>query len=427
MSDIVIQVESLSKVYRLGTTGTGSLRQDLQRWWTSSILRKEDPFFHSPGNETQRHGKNQLFKALHDVNFEIKQGEVWGVIGSNGSGKSTLLKIISRIVRPTYGTVRGKGTISSLLEVGTGFNPELTGRENVYLSGFILGMNKLEVRQKFDEIVTFSGLERFLDTPVKRYSSGMYVRLAFAVAAHLEPDILILDEVLAVGDTEFQKKCLGKIKEVSHAGGRTVIFVSHNMQAVANLCQQALWLNQGLVQEQGVADKIVNKFLLTTQQNVIKQRWDNPLEAPGNEFVQFQSVELVPHLLTDKMPLDVRVPFTVRFRMKNLVDKSLLSIHLGLYTSSGDCVLTVPSAAGVYREGMLAGECTIPGNFLNDGAYYISLYVLAGTAPVYDLESCLTFDLEDYRGDESGWKGKWWGAVRPLIPFSVALQDPVLY
>ncbi|QJX49058.1 ATP-binding cassette domain-containing protein [Hymenobacter taeanensis] len=428
MSDVVIKAEGLSKVYRLGTTGTGSLRQDLQHWWTTSILKKEDPFFQAPSADNHRYGQNQLFRALHDVNFEIKQGEVWGVIGSNGSGKSTLLKIISRIVRPTSGTVRGKGTISSLLEVGTGFNPELTGRENVYLSGFILGMNKHEIRQKFDEIVAFSGLERFLDTPVKRYSSGMYVRLAFAVAAHLEPDILILDEVLAVGDAEFQKKCLGKIREVSHTDGRTVIFVSHNMQAVANLCQQALWLNQGLVQEQGEVSRIVNKFLLATQQNVTKQYWgDTPAKAPGNEFVRFQSVELIPHFFTENMPLDVRVPLTVRFQMRNLVDKALLNVHLGLYNSNGDCVLTIPSAATVYREGILAGECTIPGNLLNDGAYCISLFVLAGTAPVFDLDSCLTFELEDYRGDESGWKGKWWGTVRPLIPFPVALQEPVLH
>jgi lipopolysaccharide transport system ATP-binding protein len=427
MSDTVIQVEGLSKVYRLGTTGTGSLRQDLQHWWTTSILKKEDPFFQVPGSELKANtGQNQLLRALHDVNFEVKQGEVWGIIGNNGSGKSTLLKIISRIVRPTTGTVKGKGKISSLLEVGTGFNPELTGRENIFLSGFILGMNREEIRQKFDEIVAFSGLDRFLDTPVKRYSSGMYVRLAFAVAAHLEPDILILDEVLAVGDAEFQKKCLGKIREVSQTDGRTVMFVSHNMQAVAKLCQKALWLQHGVVKEQGDVTKIVNHFLVTTQQNKTKQRWESPEEAPGNEYVRFKSVELVPHLLADDMPLDIRVPLTVRFQLSNFSDNAMLSVNLFLYTSNGDCIFTVPSAAAVYDKGIIAGECTIPGNLLNDGSYFISLYVMKDTAPLFDFESCLNFDLEDYRGGESGWNGKWWGAVRPLIPFHLTQKEPVL-
>jgi lipopolysaccharide transport system ATP-binding protein len=427
MSDTVIKVEGLSKVYRLGTTGTGSLRQDLQHWWTTSILKKEDPFFHGPSSEAKASdGKNQLLRALHDVNFEVKQGEVWGIIGNNGSGKSTLLKIISRIVRPTRGTVRGKGSISSLLEVGTGFNPELTGRENVYLSGFILGMNKEEIRLKFDEIVAFSGLERFLDTPVKRYSSGMYVRLAFAVAAHLEPDILILDEVLAVGDAEFQKKCLGKIREVSQGEGRTVMFVSHNMQAVAKLCQHALWLQHGVVKEQGEVSQIVNHFLMTTQQNKTQQAWEAPDEAPGNEFVRFKSVELVPHLLAEDMALDIRVPLTIRFQMWNLTDNALLSVNMFLYTSNGDCILTIPSVASVYSKGVVAGECTIPGNLLNDGSYFISYYVMKDTVPLYDFESCLSFDLEDYRGGESGWNGKWWGAVRPLIPFHLALKEPML-
>ncbi|MFC7671334.1 ABC transporter ATP-binding protein [Hymenobacter humi] len=206
MSEVAIQVDQLSKLYRLGATGTGSLRQDVQRWWTTAIRQKQDPFF-LPEPTT---APQQSLWALKDVSFEVKQGEVWGIVGNNGAGKSTLLKIISRIVRPTRGTVRGRGRISSLLEVGTGFQAELSGRENIFLSGYILGMSKAEVRAKFDEIVAFSGIEKFLDTPVKRYSSGMYVRLAFAVAAHLEPDILILDEVLAVGDAEFQKNAWAK-------------------------------------------------------------------------------------------------------------------------------------------------------------------------------------------------------------------------
>ena len=225
--ETVLEVENLSKLYRLGAIGTGSLRQDLQYWWNKAILRKDNPFFQQQLEEAER--TNQLIWALRDVSFSLRKGEALGIIGSNGSGKSTLLKIISRIVQPTRGVVRGKGKVSSILEVGTGFHNELSGRENIYNSGYILGMSREEIRAKFDEIVAFSGIEKFIDTPVKRYSSGMYVRLAFAVAAHLEPDILIVDEVLAVGDAEFQKKCMGKMQEVSASNGRTILFVSHNM------------------------------------------------------------------------------------------------------------------------------------------------------------------------------------------------------
>lgn len=234
MSEVIIKAENISKSYRLGKIGTGSLKRDIMRWWQHNLLKKETSYF-GPKEEYENN-KDDNFWALKDINFEINEGEVWGIIGRNGAGKSTLLKILSRITRPTGGTIRGYGKISSLLEVGTGFHPELTGRENVFLSGHFLGMNKKEVRKNFDDIVEFSGVEKFLDTPVKRYSSGMYVRLAFAVAAHLDPDILIVDEVLAVGDAEFQKKCLGKMKDVVHSKGRTIIFVSHNMQAVNSLC-----------------------------------------------------------------------------------------------------------------------------------------------------------------------------------------------
>ena len=232
MSDIAIQVENISKLYRLGTIGSGSLRRDMQWWWERQVLNKENP------NNYIRGGKKvdntELIWALKNVDFEIKEGETLGIIGQNGAGKSTLLKILSRIVKPTEGIVRGRGSISSLLEVGTGFHAELTGRENIFISGHILGMKKTEISSKFDEIVDFAGVGAFIDTPVKRYSSGMYVRLAFAVAAHLEPDILIVDEVLAVGDAEFQKKCLGKMNDATSKSGRTIIFVSHNLQAVQN-------------------------------------------------------------------------------------------------------------------------------------------------------------------------------------------------
>ncbi|MEO6917204.1 MAG: ABC transporter ATP-binding protein, partial [Chitinophagaceae bacterium] len=256
MSDIAIQAEHISKLYRLGTIGTGSLKQDMNEWWKRRVLKQKDSFFHDDEHSDVESSK--YLWALRDVNFNIKKGEVWGVVGRNGAGKSTLLKVLSRISRPTEGVVRGRGKISSLLEVGTGFDTELTGRENIIISGYMLGMKKNDIKRKFDEIIDFSGIEQFLDTPVKRYSSGMYVRLAFAVAAHLDPDILIVDEVLAVGDSEFQKKCLGKMKDVSTQNGRTIIFVSHNMQAVSMLCPQSIWLQKGKIKASGNTQTVVS-------------------------------------------------------------------------------------------------------------------------------------------------------------------------
>lgn len=422
MSNIAIQVDNLSKMYRLGTIGTGSLRQDLQRWWTTSVRKKPDPFFQmEPGD-----ARSPTLWALQDVSFDVRHGEVWGIIGGNGAGKSTLLKIISRIVRPTRGTVRGRGRISSLLEVGTGFQPELTGRENVFLSGYILGMSRAEIRAKFDEIVAFSGIEKFLDTPVKRYSSGMYVRLAFAVAAHLEPDILILDEVLAVGDAEFQKKSLGKMRDVSQTDGRTILFVSHNLQAVANLCEKVVWLQHGQVRALGEATEIIKHYLTDTQQHKLQQSWPEPAEAPGNDKIRFKHVELVPQLTQPNLPLDVRTPLTVKFEFWNFTDEVLLSVNLVLFSTGGECIFDVPSGTALCQRGVVTGECTIPGNFLNDGSYYISLFIVKDTTtPLFDYEDCLSFDLEDYRG-EIKWYGKWWGAVRPLLPFRLMQQQPDL-
>ncbi|MFC5269475.1 ABC transporter ATP-binding protein [Adhaeribacter terreus] len=418
MSETVIKVENLSKVYQLGTIGTGSFKQDLQRWWNSTLLKKEDPFFQlQPGNTSA--ANKDFFLALHDVSFDVKHGEAIGIIGRNGSGKSTLLKIISRIVRPTKGKVLGKGKVSSLLEVGTGFNMELTGRENIYISGYILGMSKAEVRSKFDEIVAFSGVEKFIDTPVKRYSSGMYVRLAFAVAAHLEPDILIVDEVLAVGDADFQKKCLGKMREVSQTSGRTILFVSHSMQAVKNLCDKALWLNQGTMQTFGGVSEVVNQYLSTTQQARHCQSWQTADTAPGNELVRLKHVELIPQLCEMDAPLDIRTPLIVKFQFWNLQNNVNLSVGLHLFTSAGECIFDVPSPSQFYEKGIIEGTCEIPGNFLNDGAYYISLIVVQNTSvALFTFEECLLFELEDYRGDIQ-WYGKWWGAVRPKLPFQL--------
>ncbi len=246
MSDTVIKVENLSKQYRLGNVGLGTISHDVNRWYQTAIRRREDPYLKiGEANDRSVKGISEYVWALRDINFEVKQGEVLGIIGRNGAGKSTLLKILSRTTSPTTGEIKIKGRVASLLEVGTGFHPELTGRENIFLNGAILGMTKKEIKSKFDEIVDFAGVERYIDTPVKRYSSGMYVRLAFGVAAHLEPEILIVDEVLAVGDAEFQKKALGKMKDVSGKDGRTVLFVSHNMAAMQNLCNSVILLKNG--------------------------------------------------------------------------------------------------------------------------------------------------------------------------------------
>ncbi len=261
MSRLAIKVEHLSKAYQLGQIGTGTISRDIERWWTTKVLRKEDPFLQiGQTNDRTIKGDSDIVWSLRDLNFEVEQGEVLGVIGRNGAGKSTLLKLLSRVTAPTEGRIKIKGRIASLLEVGTGFHPELTGLENIYLNGAILGMRKQEIAAKFDEIVAFSGVERYIDTPVKRYSSGMYVRLAFAVAAHLESEILIVDEVLAVGDDEFQKKCLGKMGEVSKGEGKTVLFVSHNLGSVTDLCSKALVLGNGTLLFQGKTAESVNFY-----------------------------------------------------------------------------------------------------------------------------------------------------------------------
>jgi lipopolysaccharide transport system ATP-binding protein len=286
----VIKVENLSKAYQIGEIGTGTLSRDLERYW-ARMRGKEDPFLKiGEVNDRAKKGESDIVWSLKDINFEVEHGDAVGVIGRNGAGKSTLLKILSRVTAPTTGSVKLKGRIASLLEVGTGFHPELSGRENIFLNGAILGMRKAEIKRKFDEIVDFSGVERYVDTPVKRYSSGMYVRLAFAVAAHLESEILIVDEVLAVGDAEFQKKCLGKMNDVSKGEGRTVLFVSHNMGAILGLCNKGIVLDNGIIKQIGD----VNTCLQYYQKNhvdEIRNRWvNNNIKTPQN--IKEVSIEL---------------------------------------------------------------------------------------------------------------------------------------
>jgi lipopolysaccharide transport system ATP-binding protein len=259
--NLAIKVEDLSKVYNLGEIGTGTISRDLERWWARK-RGKEDPFLKiGEGNDRTKKGNSNIVYSLRDINFEIEQGKAVGIIGRNGAGKSTLLKLLSRVTAPSRGKIYLNGRVASLLEVGTGFNPELTGRENIFVNGAILGMKKKEIERKFDEIVDFAGVERYIDTPVKRYSSGMYVRLAFAVAAHLECEILIVDEVLAVGDAEFQQKCLGKMGGVIKNEGRTILFVSHDMNAISKLCSEAILLDRGEMKEMGEANEVISDYV----------------------------------------------------------------------------------------------------------------------------------------------------------------------
>jgi lipopolysaccharide transport system ATP-binding protein len=288
----VIRIENLSKQYRLGLVGTGTLSHDLNRWWYK-VRGKEDPYLKiGDMNDRTKKGDTDYVWALRDVNFDVMQGEVLGIIGRNGAGKSTLLKILSRTTAPTLGSVKIKGRVASLLEVGTGFHPELSGRENIYLNGAIMGMTKEEIRRKFDEIVEFAGVERYIETPVKKYSSGMYVRLAFAVAAHLDPEILIVDEVLAVGDQEFQKKCLGKMDDVSKKEGRTVLFVSHNMASIKSLCTRVISMRHGTLDFSGTAEETINRYLTSNFDEELETDLESIVKRSGTGRVLFSSFHI---------------------------------------------------------------------------------------------------------------------------------------
>lgn len=268
MDDVILKVENVSKQYRLGTLGTGTISHDLNRWW-HTIRGKEDPYLKiGEANDRAKKGESEYVWSLKDINFDVKRGEVLGIIGKNGAGKSTLLKILSKVTGPTTGSIKTKGRIASLLEVGTGFHPEMTGKENIYLNGAILGMTKNEISNKIEEIIEFSGCERYINTPVKRYSSGMRVRLAFAVAAFLEPDILIVDEVLAVGDDEFQKKAIGKMQDISDENGRTVLFVSHDMVAIKKICTRVIILENGKISKEGNPSKIIQDYLRLSKEKI---------------------------------------------------------------------------------------------------------------------------------------------------------------
>jgi len=341
----VIQVENLSKAYQLGQIGTGTISRDLERFLVTKILGKEDPFLKiGQTNDRTQKGTSDIVWSLKDLNFNIEQGDAVGIIGKNGAGKSTLLKLLSRVTSPTTGSIKVKGRIASLLEVGTGFHPELSGRENIFLNGAILGMRNAEIKRKFDEIVDFSGVERYIDTPVKRYSSGMYVRLAFAVAAHLESEILIVDEVLAVGDAEFQKKCLGKMGDISKGEGRTVLFVSHNMAAVKSLCNKGLLLENGNVKYDGTINNCIEQYL---SQNIYSNaiNIENEINRTGSGNVQFVNFNLqnfrgetIKNVLTGER---VTLVFTIKVNKK---DCKNIDLGFSLHNTYGDFISVLYSS-----------------------------------------------------------------------------------
>lgn len=373
MGKKVISVENVSKVYRLGEIGTGTLSTDVNRWWVTKVLGKEDPYLKiGQINDRAVKGGTDVVYSLKDVSFEVEQGEVLGIIGKNGAGKSTLLKILSRITSPSNGRVRMKGRVASLLEVGTGFHPELTGRENIFLNGSILGMRKHEIARKLDEIIAFSGVERYIDTPVKRYSSGMYVRLAFAVAAHLESEILIVDEVLAVGDAEFQKKCLGRMKDVSENEGRTVLFVSHNLLSLRSICSKGILLDKGALVFDGYMNEVVSSYLLSdglTNNNAI---------TPSSNNTRFVSFDV----RFDEIQLESNnsiVSAIFRFVVFSDVDINNVSIGLGVDDSFGNRLITFYSHYYsdyfTVQRGENVFECMVHSWPLRPGRYFIVLSI----------------------------------------------------
>jgi lipopolysaccharide transport system ATP-binding protein len=408
MGPIIIKAEGVSKYYRLGVQGSGRLREDWRNWWRG-IMRS------SAVAVEEAH-----IWALKNVDFEVREGEVVGFIGRNGAGKSTLLKIVSRITQPTGGRIRGRGRVASLLEVGTGFHGELTGRENIFLNGHMLGMTKREVVSQFDAIVDFSGIGEFLDTPVKRYSSGMYVRLAFAVAAHLTAEILIVDEVLAVGDAEFQQKCIRKMKEVTSIGGRTLLFVSHNMEALRNLCHRAYLLEKGEIVGGGEPGKVIGQYLRKEFVQHLKQEFSEPELAPGSGAIRIRRVELKPDHAGTEGLIDVRTRLELELEFWYEPEGPDLIVGIHLFDMSGDCIFDVSSPRRILSKGLIRGRCVIPGNFLNDGSYYISIvFVSNTTSRLFYYESCLSFEVADYR-ENTAWFGKWMGHVRP--DFEVKLE-----
>lgn len=417
MSEIAIKVENIAKRYIVATK---KYRHDTLADQLADIIKSV--FRRTNGVAA---GKRE-FWALQDVSFQINQGELVGIIGHNGAGKSTLLKVLSRITVPTAGRAEIFGRVGSLLEVGTGFHPELSGRENIYLNGAVIGMKKEEIRRQFDAIVDFSEVGAFLDMPVKRYSSGMYVRLAFAVAAHLEPEILLVDEVLAVGDIAFQKKCLGKIGSVAQ-GGRTVIFISHNMTAINSLCDRVLWVDNGRIADDGPATQVVTRYLATASdvQQLSEECWDQADQGPGTDTVRLRRVRVQRQDGMQSEPLTMETPFTIAIEYWNLVPDAHLHITIHLYTSEGIVAFTTgsqtndPLPAGLFRT---VGH--FPGNLLNSGMHrFVVLVIKDSSSVVFSHESQVPINILDVRQREGACYGKEPGVVQPRLDWKTELLD----
>lgn len=417
MSNTAIKVENLSKIYRLGEIGTGTISRDMERWFKTKVLKQEDPFLQiGETNDRTNKGASDIVYSLRDINFEINQGDAVGIIGRNGAGKSTLLKILSRVTTPTIGKINLKGRVASLLEVGTGFHPELTGRENIYLNGAILGMRKREIDRKIEEIIDFSGVERYINTPVKRYSSGMYVRLAFAVAAHLESEILIVDEVLAVGDAEFQKKCLGKMSEVSKGEGRTVLFVSHNMAAVSSLCNKGMLLKKGYLAEYNSSISIVKSYMDSTDEVIPYKIW-NENKAPSSNGIMLLKAEIINFngLFT------AREAIKFGFKLKKKTgNKIMMDLCFHLVDENGTLVFMASSAKDIptvyFDDGIIEINVTIPTDIMNEGRYLLHRLIVRqnmGTA-LLEVRDVISFDVVR-KSDTYGWMGEKEGAIDPKL------------
>jgi homopolymeric O-antigen transport system ATP-binding protein len=429
MGDVAIRVVALSKQYRIGERQERyyTLRDTL----TEAVTRpfqKLASFFSRNGADSRTPGASSIW-ALKDVSFEVKPGEVVGIIGRNGAGKSTLLKILSRITEPTAGRAEIHGRVGSLLEVGTGFHPELTGRENIYLNGAILGMKKAEIDRKFDEIVAFAEVEQFIDTPVKHYSSGMYLRLAFAVAAHLEQEILIVDEVLAVGDAAFQKKCLEKMGDVANKG-RTILFVSHNMAAITRLCRWGIWLDSGKMEAFSTAEEIVARYLASDSQEQTELKFpDDPEQAPGSDYIRLLGVRIKNSDGMITRRLDIRLPFTIEMQYRILRRARNLRTGFWLTTPHGTVVLCSLDADKGNDEmerfpGTYVSSSEIPGDFFNHGQYSLSV---GSDSPMiqthFRLEGALTFQVEPTGGLAGHIPDGRRGILRVRLPWKIQKID----
>lgn len=427
---VILKIENLSKQYRLGTIGTGTISHDLNRWW-HKVRGKEDPFLKiGETNDRSTKGTSQYVWALKDINFEVKRGEVLGIIGKNGAGKSTLLKILSKVTGPTTGSIKSKGRIASLLEVGTGFHPEMTGKENIFLNGAILGMTKKEIANKLNEIVAFSGCERYIDTPVKRYSSGMKVRLAFAVAAFMQPDILVVDEVLAVGDAEFQKKAIGKMQDISNTDGRTVLFVSHDMTAILKLTKRVVLLENGAVKEIGETKEIINKYLFINSQEKIIQSWEKG-NAFGNEFAKLIEISVTNTKQVNKYDYDVSEKVLINITYLDLKSQSTNTAIIHIIDEYDRILFASNEFDNPHwktyhqKDGVIIKtSCEIPGNFLAEGRYKV-LVAIGNYNPNMihvKIDEALTFKIEDkteVKKERVNVGGKWPGMLRPILKWNI--------